>query len=370
MMTTVHLNERTLALRRPFRTAQGTVSLRRVLVLVVQDAAGHVGLGEAAPLPAFGGENPVACREALDAVLPKLPEFASRWLERDRADAGLGPLEKLLTKTPCARACVETALLDLYAQRHGKPLADLLRSTIDEEPCLRSLPVNALLSGGTGDELGEAAAAVVADGWRTIKLKVGGDPLAAAAQVAALREHVGRAVAIRVDANGCWDVARALAFCRAAEDLHLEYLEQPVPAEDIDGLAAVAHGARVPIAADESVRQPADIGRLASRDAAQVVILKPMALGGWRPTRQACELAQQLGLKVVITAFLDGSIGRALAAHCAAALRCCGLAQGLATGALLADDLSDEPLRARHGVLHLSEQAGLGVGTLLPEAVR
>jgi len=92
-----------------------------------------------------------------------------------------------------------------------------------------------------------------------------------------------------------------------------------------------------------------------------------MALGGWRPVRQAAELAQNLDLGVVITTFLEGSIGRALATHMAAALQLCDRAQGLATGGLLRHDLTDAPLKARRGTITLADEPGLGIGYLIPE---
>ncbi len=111
----------------PLATAAGTIDTRTVWVLEIIDDAGRHGLGEAAPLPPFGGESPKDCDEALhQAVAMLTPELVGSWLERAKPDAPLGNLEPLLARTPCARHAVEGALLDLLAQSQKVPLAGLI----------------------------------------------------------------------------------------------------------------------------------------------------------------------------------------------------------------------------------------------------
>jgi len=305
-------------------------------------------------------------RQALQSVVGELPQLAATWLRRDRFDGALGPLEKRLADAPCARSCIEGALLDLLAQRRGAPLADCLR---DHVPPAMELPVNALIAGKNAEELAEAASQLVTKGWHTFKVKIAGDPATEAAKLATLRKWVGEKVRIRADVNGMWNREQAARFCNLVEEVDLEYLEQPLPAEDLDGVIELRKRTRIPIALDEGVRCAADVARIASRQAADLIVLKPQALGGWRPTRQAAELARSTGMEVVFTTFMEGSVGRALSIHFAAALGCTGRAQGLATGSLLRHDLTDSPIKVRHGLLMLPGTPGLGVGSLLPEIV-
>ena len=365
-MITVCIHERSLPMRKPFRTSQGSIRVRRGWVLVVQDESGNAGYGEASPLPQFGGEDPLTCREALSVAIDSLPRIAERYLVNDRPHGGLGPLERMLRTAPVARSAVEAALLDLMAQRKGISVAALLAG---DGPVAESIPVNAVLGGSDSDELAEAASRLVATGWRTLKLKVGANPEHAIEQVKALREWVGDRIAIRVDANGAWDHDAAKRFLEGTADSQLEYLEQPLPAEDIDGMATLRRMSITPIAADESVHDAAAIALIAAKQAADLVIVKPTALGGWKPTQQVCKLAADTGISTVITTFLDGSIGRAIATHMAAVLDLGGRAQGLGTGPLLAGDLTDSPIPVRDGALMIPEAPGLGVGTLLPEVV-
>jgi len=358
----VTLQEHVLPFTSAVATAAGSLARRLVWTVAIADEAGRVGLGEAAPHPYFGGEDPLTCAEVLAQAIPLITEdFLLSWMTRARPDAALGRLETMLAATPCARSAVEGALVDLLAQRNAEPLA----RTLAGRDTAVVVPVNALIGGDAEDALVERARALIDDGFLTIKLKVGGDPDGDAVRVAMLRGVVGSAVALRVDANAGWDFAAAHAFLTAAGDSRLEFCEQPLDPDDLAGMAKLRKLTGCKLAADESVRRPVDVGRIAAAQAADLIVLKPMFLGGWRPTLQAAQLARSQGLEVVITSALDGAIGRAHATHIAAALGCITRAQGLATGSYLARDLTASPLLPVRGELRLGEAAGLGIGALL-----
>lgn len=361
----VHLREFRLPLKRTLRTAAGTIKLRNGWLIGIADDHGHVGWGEAAPLPSFGGEDPLACHEALTKAVTELPKLAESWLERQRIDAPLGRIERELAATPVARACIEGALIDLAAQRVERPIAALLAERVERTP-LASLPVNALLGGDTPENLAEAASALVSHGWRTIKLKASGvieDDIKLARLV---RDWVGDRIKLRIDANGSWTRDTARQFLVATREVGLEYVEQPLPPEDLDGAANLRRLAGAPIAADEAIRRAADVGQVAAHQAADVVILKPAVLGGWRPTWKAIELARSLDLGVVLTSFIDGAVGRAHASHIAAAAGVEGHAHGLSTGSMLKADNAGAPLATKDGMIALNQAPGLGIGTITP----
>ena len=312
-----------LRLRQPLRTSQGTYHVRDGF-LVLAHEGGLTGRGEAAPLPELGTETLAQCAEALGrASFDHLPE------------------------TPAARHAVELALLDLRAQRAGVPLATLL-----EPRALREVQVSALLSAQTMPELAREAQRAVAEGFGTLKLKVGpGDDFARAAVV---RDAVGPRVKLRLDANGGWSLEVALRRLRELAPLGIELCEQPT--EDLLGLRGETP---VPIAADELLARDAQ----AALERADIVVLKPMLLGGVLPALRLGREALRRGLQVVVTTSLDGAIGRAGAAHLAAALLAFGPqpAAGLATGRLLEDDLCPDLLAPRRGVICIPETAGLGL---------
>jgi o-succinylbenzoate synthase len=361
------LLKRHLKLGTPLMTAQGPISERTVWVVALDDGAGRVGLGEAAPLAGFGSETPEQCREVFTTALKSLTaEFILKWLERGRADAPLGPLEKLLGGAPCARSAIEGALLDLAAKQIERPLATFLTGDTAGAVIPLSVPVNALL-GGSLQEVAAGAAELVKQGFTAFKLKVGGPTTSVAADVErvyAVRDTIGPDAKLRVDANGAWTLDQALEFAVEAGDANLEFCEQPLAAADLDGMATLRRRSGLKIAVDEAVRTAADIGRVASAQAADVVVLKPMFLGGWRPTKQAAELAASCGLGVVITTALEGAVGRAHATHMAAGLGLNERAQGLGTGILIAEDLTAQPLVVVQGVIPIPQSPGLGIGSL------
>ncbi|MFJ4231732.1 o-succinylbenzoate synthase [Cellulosimicrobium cellulans] len=220
------------------------------------------------------------------------------------------------------------------------------------------VPVNVTVPAVGPDRARELV--VASGGCRTAKVKVAQrgpdgalEPLGAeVARLEAVRDALGPGGRVRVDANGAWDVDEALrrlpALDRAAGGL--EYVEQPCA--DVTGLAAVRRGQQgdtaVPVAADESIRRAADPFAVVRADAADVVVLKVQPLGG---VRACLDLAEQVGLPVVVSSALESSVGIAAGVALAAALPELPYACGLATVNLFVADVADPPLVPVDGAL-------------------
>lgn len=307
-----------IAFRAPVVTGSGEWRERRGAWLRVEDEAGHVGYGEAAPLGTGG--SPKALAAALES----------------------GPFRE---------AAFDLAALDLEAQRFGRPLAWLL-----SEAPRRQVAVNALLTATGVDAAGAEAAEAVAQGFRTVKLKVAAAaPDADIARVLAVRERAGEGIAIRLDANGAWDEETALQVLRALEHCDIEYVEDPVAGD----LRTVCRKCNVPVAAD--VRSLEDGWRVVRARGAGMIVVKPMAMGGLRPTRELAVAAIESGIGVVVTSILESAVGVAGALHLAASLPGVERAHGLATVALL-EEAPVEGLDAPHaGFIPLPKAPGLGV---------
>jgi o-succinylbenzoate synthase len=206
--------------------------------------------------------------------------------------------------------------------------------------------------------VGPAQAATVvrgSGGCRTAKVKVA-EPGQSASEdllrVAAVRDALGPAGRIRIDANGAWDIDAAVAMIRRIDAAAggLEYVEQPC--RSLDELAAVRRRVDVPIAADESLRHAADPLRVAVADAADVAVLKVQPLGG---VRACLRIAEQCRLPVVVSSALETSVGLAAGVALAAALPELPYACGLATIQLLEDDVVEESLVPVDGYLPVRE---------------
>jgi O-succinylbenzoic acid--CoA ligase len=356
---TVELWPYRLAFTGVVETARGTVAEREGLLVRLWDVTGRCGLGEVAPLEAAGTEDLPAARAALEAARPQLDSLlrAEKLPPLQVLDAALDALDAF-REAPAARAGVEQALLDLAAQAAGLPLYKLLSPHASPK-----VLVSALLAGDSPEALAASAAQAVAEGFSTLKLKVGGRPLDEdLARARAVRAAAPRA-ALRLDANGAWSAEAAIAGLRALRQFSPELCEQPVPAADLAGMRRVreALSGEVKIAADESLSLAGAAAMLLSPPAgADVLVLKTPVLGGILRALRLAERARAAGVEVLATTFLEGAVGRAGAAHLAAALGG-ERAHGLATGRLLAGDLGRERFEIKDGWLHLEARPGLGV---------
>ncbi len=306
-----------IAFRVPVATGAGPWTVRRGAWLRLAGDGGREGLGEAAPL------EPLASAED-----------AARAVERE----------------PWRGSALDLARADLDSQREGRPLA----ARWDAAP-RASVACNALVASAGVEASAEEAGEAVAQGFRTLKLKVGaGSPADDIARVAEVRRRVGAGVRLRVDANGAWDEETAARVLRAIAPFDIEYAEDPVR-----GDGASIRRAGVPVALDaRTLEEGWAAVRAKSVDA---LVLKPMALGGPTATRALALAAIDAGLTVTITSSFDTPVGIAGALHLAASLPGPEGAHGLATADLLAETPLEGLPRVSGGRLALPAGPGLGV---------
>ncbi len=348
------LQSYSLPLRDPWPSADGDVKDRRGWVLALEDDLGRVGLGDAAPFPGFGLETHASAGAGLKLAMSHLVGMT-----RDGFAAAIVDVKRFapVAAAPTARAAIDCALHDLIAQAAGLPLARYLGGN----RTLREVRVNVTIPRVPPDRAAELGRRAVSAGVGTLKVKVGGAaPREDEARLKALRDAVGPEVKIRVDANQSWNVEEAIEALRSLSAYELEYAEQPVGADDIEALARVREASPVPIAADESVRNVAAAEMILYRSAADILIVKPMALGGLREARAILNVADEGKMPVVVTSLVESAVGRAAALHFAASLGETRYAHGLATGDALQRDIAPSPALTR-GVLAVPDGPGLGV---------
>jgi len=339
-VTVVALREFALDLATPLSTAAGDVEVREGLLVRV-DLDGTPGVGEATPLSGWT-ESPADCRAALERA-------------REEGTAP-GP------DAPAARHAVTLAYRDAVARRRGESVAGSLARG---DPA-GSVPVNATVGDGDAAETVAAAETAVDAGYRALKLKVGARGVEADVErVRAVAEavrgrgdgHEDESVALRADANGAWDREAATRGLAALSGL-VEYVEQPLPAGDLAGHAAL-RGVGAPVALDESLTRYG-VGDALAAGAADALVLKPMALGGPSRALAAGRAAAAAGVDPVVTTTVDAAVARAGAVHVAAALPNGGeRAHGLATAGLLASDLVADPTPVEDGRVAVPEGPGL-----------
>lgn len=194
----------------------------------------------------------------------------------------------------------------------------------------------------------KAAEIVRASGCGTAKVKVAepGQTLADDLErVEAVRDAIGTG-RVRIDANGAWSVDEAVKSLKELARFDLEYVEQPCAA--VEDLAAVRRRTDVPVAADESIRRAEDPLLVKKLEAADIAVLKVQPIGG---VRACLEIAEQIGLPVVVSSALETSVGIAAGVALAAALPDLPYACGLATVSMFTSEVVAEPLLPVNGFL-------------------
>ena len=336
----MELESFSLELRSPLETAAGSIAHREgFLVSVEYD--GHHGVGEATPLPGWT-ESHGKCR----AALARAADIA------EELDWGIA-LAK--TEAPAARHGLSLALAEARARSVDKPLYRYL----NDDRLVRSVPVNATIGDRPLAETVEAATVAVEEGFDALKLKVGARPVAADVErLHAVRSAVGDGVELRADANGAWTREEAGDAFDALAEIGVAYVEQPLPAEDLVGHTKL-RGGPVGVALDEALREYS-VDEILSDLAADVLVIKPMVVGGIDRARDIATTARGVGVDPVFSTTVDAVVARTGAVHLAASLpnpRACGLA----TAPLLAEDLSADPAPVSDGVIEVPQGKGLGL---------
>ena len=283
---------RELQLRHTFHIAHGASATRRNVLLQL-----GAGLGEAAPV-AYHGESVEGVVETLERWRPELEQVDD--------PAAIAWVMQRLQGSRAARAAVDLALHDAWGKQVGRPLYQLFGlSKLLLPPTSFTIAITA------PDEL--VARVQAAAAYPILKVKLGTDrDLAIVQTIRATAPHT----TIRVDANAAWTVTQALELIPQFAELGVELIEQPLAVDDIAGLRKLKQARLpVPIIADESVKAPADIVRLA--DAVDGVNIKLMKTGGIRGALAAIETARSCGLKVMLGCMVETSLGATAAAHLA-----------------------------------------------------
>ena len=292
----------TLPLADPFGIARNRTEAATNVVVRVADEDGTVGVGAAAPSEYYG-ETPGSVERALPDLLLAVEDVgdphAQQSIERETRDRA--PDEA------AARAAVSVAVHDLAARQEAEPL--YRRWGFDPA----ATPLTSFTVGiDTPERMAEKAADAREKGYPVLKVKVGTDD--DRARVGAVREAAPEA-RIRVDANCAWSPAEAIDHSRWLADHDVEFVEQPVPADDVEGLRRVSEDGSLPVAADESCVTAADVPAVA--EAVDIVVVKLMKCGGVRPATSQILTAQAHGLDVMLGCMVESNAAIAGTCHLA-----------------------------------------------------
>jgi L-alanine-DL-glutamate epimerase-like enolase superfamily enzyme len=254
------------------------------------------------------------------------------------------------------KAGVNAALWDALGRARGMSVAELLGG-----PFRTEVPVKISIS-GDDDELRESFEAAVALGFGSLKVKVGRDPTADVARVRLARELAGGDVSIGVDANGGWPLAVALETVPRLLESRIAFVEQPVAADDLEGLREI-RALGIPVVADEAVYTPADVARIGALGAADVVSVYVGKSSALERAVRSTEVAATFGMASVIGANGEMGLGAAAQLHLACACESLGpIPHGITGHHFYEDDPTlARPLEIDGVVARLPRGPGLGV---------
>jgi len=338
-----------------FYTAHGVIDCREGMIVQVTTNEGITGIGEIAPLPTFNGVS------AADACL-SLTELAGHLHHTTLYEAlELLTTEKVSPKTASVLCGLEIALLDALGKATDCRVSTLL-SPADFTP-RAAVPVNAVISAKATKAAAEAALNAKLNGFPCVKLKVGlGLSIHEEVErIAMVRDAIGPTLHLRLDANEAWQLGEAITILSQCVPYDIQYIEQPLSAQDLVGMHTLRQEIPIPIAVDEAADNLESVNLVLDRKVAEILIIKPQLAGGLRIAQQMIRAASERGVSSVITSTIEAGIGLAAELHLAAASPAVTLECGLATLPLLADDLLAEELPVRDGFLAVPTGPGLGV---------
>ena len=340
-----------LPLKQPYTLAFTRIEETTVQVVRIHTDSGVVGVGTGTPFPGLTGETEQDCANALS------PD-ALEWLE------GRNPLElralcrqnsRINERYPGARAALDIALHDLCARALGLPLVDLLGRAH------QTLPTSVTIGIMDVDDALDAAQSYVAHGFRALKVKVGLDVEGDIERLRRIRQHVGTSVMLLADANQGYSLDEVNTFLSSTQDLHIELVEQPVPADQFVALAQIPEEFRRRIVADESLMSEADAIRLSAPDRpCGIFNIKLMKCGGISPALRIADIAEVAGVDLMWGCMDESLVSITAALH--AAFACPATRYLDLDGSLdLAQDVAVGGFRLEGGMMVLSNAPGLGV---------
>ncbi|HEY7329570.1 MAG TPA: enolase C-terminal domain-like protein [Gemmataceae bacterium] len=292
-------------------TALGRHTESLYLLVRVCTDTGIEGAGEATVMPTWSGETVWGAKALTEHVFAPLLIGADP-CEIDEIERRLdrGARHNWFTK-----AALEMACWDIQGKSVGKPIYELLGGPVRP----RSVRCRFSMGAYEPDRAAARAKELMAEGFDTIKVKVGGDPRDDIARVRAVRGAIGPDLALTIDANCGWDVEQAIACVRELEDCRLALDEQPTPDGDYAGLARVRRETIPPVMADDICFDRIHAQELLRNDCCDVISVYPGKNGGIQKARAIAKLAAQHGIACSIGSNLEWDVATSAMGHLAVA---------------------------------------------------
>jgi muconate cycloisomerase len=299
--------------------------------------------------------------ETQGSALALIQDYIAPLLKgRQVEDIDFDEIDRVGIDNHFTKAAVEMALLDLRGKQQGKPIYELLGGA--KNPL--QIPIKFSIGLREPEDTAAIAAGKVREGFTAIKIKVGPDSEKDLSRVAAVREAIGPKTRLNVDVNGGWSVEQAIREIPRYREFNLEYVEQPTPRWDLDGMARVRAAVDVPIMADESVFAVWQAEQVISKRAADLISIYPGKNGGILKSKKICDLAEAAGIGCHLGSNLEWDIGTAAMCHLTAACPNVQVAKfpvDILGPLYYAVHPRKKPIHFQNGCVFVPEGPGLGI---------
>jgi muconate cycloisomerase len=336
-----------------FKSAHHDHDLQPCVIVRVRTDDGLEGMSDVEP---FSGYSSAGRDETADALENTLGPILLGADPRNAREA-TRRMEEALSGFSEAKSTLDVALADIHAKALGVPLHELLGGAVREEVFF-----NAWIGIQLPEKAAAEALAFSERGWTFCKVKASGDIESDAARVLAVREAVGDAMKIRIDANESYGrVSDAVEFAREVQGADPVLFEQPVPRENLAGLAEVRRAIGFPVMADECLYGHDSLLDIIRAEAADIVKVKVMKQGGLLPTREMVSTAEAAGMRLVIGHGFGLSAYTLAEVHVAATSSAFLPAIESVGPEKMIDDVVDRPIDIQNGRIPVPQAPGLGV---------
>lgn len=309
-ITSIRLARFSIPLIRPFITAVRRTEFVEDIVVMLTTDDGKMGYGSGAATPAITGDTQASMVSAIQHCIA--PQLIGRNIYEFNHLLHL--TETALQKNTSAKAAIDIALHDLFAQQCQLPLYRLLgghHNTVSSSITISAKAV---------DEMVADALDFVQAGFKTLKIKLGLNPAEDIARACAIRAAVGHDITLLVDANQGWHPKEAMRIIHAFEqhDLHIHWIEQPIKSACRDHLKTITDQVSAMIIADETCFSSADALYLANNNSCDGINIKLMKSGGLYNANALYHIATAANMRVMVGCMLESPIGVAAIASFAA----------------------------------------------------
>lgn len=301
IIKSIHIAQLTIPLTRPFITAVRRTEYVDDVVVMLHTDNGCIGYGSAASTPAITGDDTHSIISAIQNVLgPQL--IGKRITELNNL---LHMNNQAIQGNSSAKAAMDMALHDLFAQYCGLPLYQVLGGTKNTIHSCITLSVKAI------DAMVEDAIELVQNKFHTLKIKLGLNPDEDIERVLAIRQAVGQNIQLLIDANQGWSADDTLRIIHALKqhNVTISLIEQPVPASDLTALKQISTQVDAPVIADEACFSPEDALNIVKLNACDGINIKLMKSGGIEHAQAIYHIAKTAKMHIMVGCMLESPIG-------------------------------------------------------------